>query len=195
MIFAARLAHADCDAAEATQLRARLEVESVRMDHWRYGWSIAYGAATAAQVALVVAKYNPVGTYDHDYRDANLVGAAQSTIGALGALLAPGIEVPDAQPDTCADLKLLRAARAKAGASERLLFWGGHIGNLVVNLAGSAVLVEDTTWSAAILAFAIGYPIGLLNTYTMPRDSWHAIRVVPVPVADGGLSIRLVGTF
>ncbi|CAN5572122.1 hypothetical protein BH11MYX1_BH11MYX1_20000 [soil metagenome] len=180
VVLLARSAHADCD---PVSLRAQLTAEAIRMDHWRYGWSIAYGAATAAQLALVVGTYNPLGAHDRDYRDANLVGAAQSAIASVASLLAPRIDVPDPEADACADLIALRSARARAGTRERLLFWGGHVGNLVVNLAASAVLAADTTWSAAILAFAIGYPIGLLNTYTMPRDSWHATGVVAVPVS------------
>jgi len=192
VVLAARLAHADCDPAP---LRAQLDAEVRRMDHWRYGWGIAYGAATVVQLAPVVAKYNPFGAYDRDFRDANLVGAAQSTIASIASFLAPGIEVPAPQLDACADLDALHAARVKAGASERQVFWGGHLGNLVLNLGGSAVLVERTGWSSALVAFAIGYPIGLLNTYTMPRDSWDAIQIVATPVADGGLALRIAGQF
>lgn len=192
VILAARLAHADCD---PVPLRAQLEAEARRMDQWRYGWGISYGAATVLQLAPVVAKYNPFGTYDRDFRDANLVGAAQSTISSIASFLAPGLDVPAPQADACADLGALRAARTAAGASERQVFWGGHLGNIALNLAGSAVLVERIGWSAALAAFAIGYPIGLLNTYTLPRDSWHAVQIVATPVTDGGVAFRIVGQF
>ncbi|HEX7702113.1 MAG TPA: hypothetical protein VF403_15355, partial [Kofleriaceae bacterium] len=96
---------------------------------------------------------------------------------------------------SCTDATALRAARVKAGDAERTLFYAGHLGNFVVNLGGSLLLARATTWRAGVIAFAIGYPIGLLNTYTMPRASWHAVRVVAVPVAEGGVAIRLVGSF
>ncbi len=165
------------------------------MEHWRYGWSIAYGAATILQLAPVVARSNPFGTYDRDFRDANLVGAAQAAVASIGSLLAPAIEVPAPRSDACADLVALRAARVEAGHAERLTFIESHVGNLVLNVAGSAVLVERTGWSAALLAFAIGYPIGLLETYTMPRDSWHAVSIVGTPMAGGGVALDLAGTF
>jgi hypothetical protein len=192
VVCVARLAHAECDPAP---LRAQLADEASRMDHWRYGWSIANGAATILQLAPVVARSNPFGTYDRDFRDANLVGAAQSAVAAIGSLLAPGIDVPAPQADACADLVALRAARAAAGHAERVTFIASHAQNLVLNVAGSAVLLERTGWSAALIAFAIGYPIGLLETYTMPRESWHAISIVGTPVAGGGIAVHLAGAF
>ncbi len=192
VLLAAGVAHADCDPA---RVRAELAAESVRMDHWRYGWSAAYAVATAIQLGADVAQYNPFGTYDRAYRDANLVGGVQSGVSAIGMLFSPGIDVPAPTGDRCRDLEALRAARTTAGALERTVFWETHIGNLVINIAGSAVLVERTGWSAAAVAFAIGYPIGLLNTYTLPRESWHALKLGAAPLAEGGVTLRLAGTF
>lgn len=195
MVLAARSAHADCDAAEAASLRTQLHDESVRMDRWRYGWTAAYGVIAVAQLGLVATKTNVFGAYDREYRDKDYLGAAQAGLGAIAMVLSPSIDVPSPVADTCADVTALRAARMKTGETERTLFYGSHLGNFVVNLGGSLLLARATTGQAGVIAFAIGYPIGLLNTYTMPRASWHAVRVVAVPVAEGGVAIRLVGSF
>jgi hypothetical protein len=192
-MLGARSAHADC-AAEATGLRTQLHAESVRMDRWRYVWTAAYGAIAVGQLGLIVTKTNVFGAYDREYRDKDILGVTQSALGAIAMVLSPSIEVPAAVADSCADATALRMARVKAGATERTLFYAGHLGNFVVNLGGSLLLARATNWQAGALAFAIGYPIGLLNTYTMPRASWHALAVVPAPV-EGGVAIRLVGSF
>jgi hypothetical protein len=193
VVLAARSAHADC-AAEAVTLRTQLHDESVRLDRWRYAWIAAYGALAVGQLGLVVTKTNVFGAYDREYRDKNLLGTTQSGLGAISMVLSPSIEVPSLVADSCADATALRAARVKAGETERKSFYIGHLGNFVVNLGGSLLLARATRWQAGALAFAIGYPIGLLNTYTMPRASWHSLGIVPVPLAEGGVAIRLVGS-
>lgn len=193
-MLAARSAHADC-AVEAASLRQQLHDESVRMDRWRYGWTAAYGVIAVGQLALAVTKTNVFGAFDREYRDKDYLGASQATLGALAMLLSPSVDVPAAVADTCADATGLRAARVETGKTERTLFYAGHLGNFVVNLGGSLLLARATSWQAGALAFVIGYPIGLLNKYTMPRASWHSLGVVPVPLAEGGVAIRLVGSF
>lgn len=143
-------------------------------ERWRVGWTVTYGALTAGQAGLAIARWNPLGTYDRQFRDTLVVGAVESGLGTLAMVLAPRLG------DDC----------ARAGEIERTLFWAGHAGNLVVNLAGSLILAHETTWSAGVVSFALGYPIGLLNTYTMPRGAWHALRLVPT--ANG---VALAGTF
>ena len=150
--------------------------EAAHFHRWKLGWTLTYGALTAGQTGLALARWNPLGTYDRQFRDTLIVGAVESGLGTLGMLLAPGVE----DATTC----------EKAGTIERTLFWGSHDGNLVVNAAGSLILARETTWSAGLVSFALGYPIGLLNTYTMPRGAWHAMRLVPT-----GNGVALVGTF
>lgn len=145
-------------------------------ERWRIGWTITYGALAAGQAGLAIAKWNPLGTYDRQFRDTLVVGAVESGLGTLAMVLTPRI---DEEADC-----------AKAGAIERTLFWGGHAGNLVVNLAGGLILAHETTWSAGAVSFALGYSVGLLNTYTMPRGAWHAMRLVPT-----GNGVALAGTF
>lgn len=166
-LLVARVASADCDRGEID-----------RMARWKWGWAATYGALTVGQTALVATKWNPLGPYDVTFRDTLIVGAVESGLGTLGMLLAPGLDCD----------------RVKSAKIERTLFWGGHAGNLVVNVAGSLVLAHETSWSTGLVSFALGYPIGLLNTYTMPRTSWHAMQVSAVPLPHGG-ALALIGTF
>lgn len=145
--------------------------EAHRFATWRWGWAIGYGGLAGAQLALAATRVNPIGPYDDRFRDTLYVGAAESGLGSIAMVLTPGL--------TC-DV-------AKDAAAERTLFFAGHAGNLVVNAAGALILAHYATWSDAALAFAIGYPIGLVNTYTMPRRSWHLI-----PTATG---LAIAGTF
>ena len=150
--------------------------EAAHFQRWRLGWTVTYGALTVGQASLALARWNPLGTYDTRFRDTLVVGAVESGLGTIAMVLTPRIT-----GETACD---------KAGAIERTLFWGGHAGNLVVNLTGSLILAHETTWSAGVVSFALGYPIGLLNTYTMPRGAWHAMRLVPT-----GNGVALAGTF
>jgi hypothetical protein len=149
-----------------------------RMDRWHFGWAAAYGALTVGQLGLVAAKWNPLGPFDREFRDTLLVGGIESGLGAVAMLLSPRLDCD----------------RAKSAKIERTLFWGGHAGNLIVNLTGSLILAHETSWSTGAVSFALGYPIGLLNTYTMPRASWHAMRIAALPIAHGG-TLVVIGTF
>ena len=189
-------------AAEAAALRVHLRDESARADRWNVGWGIGYGTAAAAQLGLAIARWNPIGDYNRSFRDTLLVGAGKAALGALSRGFAPlRVEVPAAVADPCADVVALRGALARAARRERALFWTSHIGSLVVNLGGSAIVADRASWSVAAVTFAIGYPIGLLGAYTMPRGSWHAWRtlqptaIAPVPIAGGGVALTIAGTF
>jgi hypothetical protein len=170
----ARPVHADCDAARAT-----LAADAARADQWNLGWSLGFTGAAIGQAALAL---TPVS---RDNRDALLVGAAKSTIGAASHWILP---LRIATPTSCDDARaILRRTRRE----ERQLFYLGHIGGFVLNAAAAIFLAELTTWKNGLLSFAIGYPVGLANTYTMPRGSWHA-AMVPV---DGGVAVVVGSSF
>ena len=166
-----RLAAAE-SCPDPSALRADLERESVRADHWDLAWRITYTALAAGQLAIAAS-----GTADHDNTRTLWVGGAKSALGAVGAWISPlRIDVPPPTGDACADRTALRAAAERAAGDERRAFWASHIGGLVVNLAGSVVVAELTSWQTGLLSFATGYSVGLLDTYTMPRASWGRIR-------------------
>lgn len=171
---------------DPSALRADLEHESDRADHWNLAWRIGFTALAAGQLAIAAS-----GAADHDNTRALWVGGAKSALGAIGAWASPlRIDVPPPTGDACTDRAALRAAAERAASDERRTFWASHLGGLVVNLAGSLVLAELTSWKTGVLSFATGYPIGLISTYTMPRASWHRIRepswtASVVPSRDG----------
>lgn len=157
---------------DASALRADLEHESARADHWVLAWRIVYSAAAVGQFAVAAS-----GAAGRDNTRALWVGGAESSIAALGLWFAPlEIDVPPEAGDACADRTALRAAAERAAREERRGFWLSHIGGLAVNVAGALVVSELTSWKSGVLSFATGYPVGLLQNYTMPRASWHRTR-------------------
>jgi len=167
-------------------LRAELAHEAARADRWNLGWGIAYSALAVGQLAAAAS-----GQFSHDDTRGLWVGGGKSAIGAIARWASPlTIELPAPTGDRCADDRALRALAERTAAHERQAFWLGHLGGLAVHLIGSAILVETASWKAAITSFALGYPVGLLTTYTMPRASWARVRApgwtaAVTPTADG----------
>jgi hypothetical protein len=163
-------AAAPCE--DAAALRADLEREARRVDHWVLAWRIAYTAIAVGEFAGAAS-----GAADHDTTQSLWVGGAKSTLGALGFWFSPlTVRVPPPTGEACSDKAALREAAERAAFNERQSFWVAHIGGLVINAAGMLVLAETASWRTGLLSFATGYPVGLLSTYTMPRASWGRTR-------------------
>lgn len=162
-----------CGTAAADPCPA-LAREVQKADRWNLAWRLIYTSTTIGEAAIAITP-----ALDRDTRRAAAVGAAQSFIGAAGAWVLP----LRLDRDGC-DL-------AAARAVERRTFWMLHAGNLIVNAGGTAVLGEWTSWPAAAVGFALGYSVGLLQIYTLPRLP-AAVAVTPVA---GGWAVHLAGTF
>ncbi|MDB4958947.1 MAG: hypothetical protein JWO36_6516 [Myxococcales bacterium] len=187
-------------AAESAELRAHLTIAVRNADRWNLAWQIAFGGLAAGQFALALAHDNPLGPFDRDYQETLYVGGAKATLGFASRLLTPlRIALPPETSDPCADRTALRAAVQDAAHRERNLFWLTQVGTIVVNAAGAVVLGERRSWSVGAISFALGYPVGLISLYTMPRASWHLVREARWTIAavprDGGFSIAVAGTF
>jgi hypothetical protein len=52
----------------------------------------------------------------------------------------------------------------------------GHLGGILVNLGGAAYVYYYDGLGKAALSIAIGYPVGVLSNYTMPRGTWKLYR-------------------
>lgn len=182
-----------CDAREAEELRAHLAHEARRAAQWNLVWRVGFTAAAAGSFAVAIVDPVP------EYRDSTYVSGGKAAIGALARWVMPlRVEVPEPGLDTCADLVALRKAVAQAAKRERDLFYMGHVGGLLVNLGGAAIIWQRAGFGQAALSVAIGYPIGLLSNYTMPRRSWQLVRdrswtagVVPAP--GGGWLVTVGG--
>lgn len=186
----------DCDPAEAVELRALLESQESKADKWNLAWRITFTGAAVGTFA--VAMFDPFPSL----RDGLFVSSGKATLASLNRWFFPlSVDVPAANADACADVKALRAEVARVGRKERQYFWTGHIGGIAVNLTGAAIIWYRQSLGQGLLSIAIGYPIGLVQTYTMTRGAWHRWRgasptwsAAILPSEDGWQAV-LGGTF
>lgn len=169
----ARPAAVACDAAEVDGLRAHLAGEADAADTWNVAWRIAFTGAAVG--TLAVGLWDPLPEYE--LRHGLYASSAKSAVGALARWVFPlTIRVPEATGDACVDLARLREEVRRVARKERNLFWMGHLGSIAVNLAGAGYVSYRDGTGKAVLSIAVGYPVGLLSTYTMPRGTWKLAR-------------------
>jgi hypothetical protein len=194
---AARPAAAEsCDPAEAAELHAHLTAQEAKASRWNWAWRITFTTAAVGTLAVAIADPFP------KLRDGLYVSSGKAAIGALARWILPlRVEVPALTGDACADAAALRKAVTRTGRKERSLFVLGHVGGLLVNLGGAGIIWYRSSLGQGLLSIAIGYPIGLLSNYTMPRGSWHLWRerettwtVAAVPHDDGWV-VSVAGSF
>lgn len=167
VIACARTAAAAPCEADASDLRSDLQREARRTRQWNWAWRIVHTTGAVVQLGIAAS-----GKANHDDTQSLWVGGVKSTLGALNAWFAPPhIEVPVASGDACTDRSMLRGARERNGSNEREAFWAMHISGLIVHGIGLLVIAERVSWKAGLQSFALGYPVTLLNVYTMPRAS------------------------
>jgi hypothetical protein len=163
-----------CCGTAAAEPCASLAREVRRADRWNLAWRLIYTSTTVGEAAVAL---TPVA--DRDTRRAAAVGASQSFLAAAGAWVLP----LRLDRDGC-DLE-------KARTVERRTFWLLHAGNLVVNTAGLVAVGELTDWPRGAVSFALGYTVGLVQIYTLPR---LPAGVAVTPVA-GGWAVSIAGAF
>ncbi len=159
--------------AEATELRDHLTSERGTANTWNAAWRwIFTGAAVTTAVVGYIDPF-PSANLQH-----GLYGSAgKATIGALARWILPlNIHVPAVNADSCTDVAQLRKEVKRVAHKERGMFWLGHIGGMLVNLGGAAYVYYYDGLGKAALSVAIGYPVGVLSNYTMPRRSWKLYR-------------------
>ena len=193
------VAATDC-AQEATELRAHLEDQSKRANTWNWVWRITF--TTAAVTTGVVGVVDPFPSL----RQGLFVSSGKATIGALARWFLPlRIEIPVADADPCTDVAALRKAITKVAKKQKSLFWLGHFGGIAVNLGGAGILWYTSSLGQAGLSIAVGYPVGVLSNYTMPRatwklwrereSAWNVTTVTAMPQDGGGWALSAAGTF
>jgi hypothetical protein len=181
LIFAAASppAHAECE-----QLRAHLDREARRARRWDLAWALTFGTFAVAQGGMLAAEWVPGEEWSDDAEAGLQVGIVKSSIASLSHIVLR-LKVERPSGDDCASLA--RAVRETA-RHEKQAFWLNHAGSLLLNVGGLLYLglVEDA-WGEGWKGVALGYPIGLISTYTQPRASWHfAARL-----DDGGAQVVL----
>lgn len=193
-------AQATCDATEVTELRAHLAAQSDKADTWNLAWRVTF--TSAAVGTLAVGLWNPFPSLQTGL----YASSGKATIGALARWILPlRIHVPADTGDACTDLAALRKEIRRVARKQRSLFWMGHFGGILVNLGGAAYVWYEDSLGKALLSIAVGYPVGVLSNYTMPRGTWKLYRdrepswtittVTALPRDDGGFTLSLAGTF
>jgi hypothetical protein len=188
LVLASPLRAQECAPDEAEALRAHLAAQQVSAKNWNQVWRYTFTTVAVGAFAFGVANPFP------DARDNIWVTAGKSTLGALSRWLLPlRVELPPKTTDVCADIAALRASIESTAKQERRLFWLHHLGSAVVNAAGAVILaVRGNSLSEILLTTALGYAVGMVATYTMPRATWRFWREHPwsaayVPQSGGGI--------
>jgi hypothetical protein len=187
LIALARSAQADCT-KDADELRAALTTEAHKAHRWNaiWGWIYTGTAVATATVAVI----DPV----HDLQAGLYVSAGKAAIAGAGRWVLPlSVNVPDPTGDACADLALLHQELARIGKKERGAFWTNHLGGIVLNVVGGYIVYRYSGGGEAALSVGGGMAVGLVSTYTMPRNAWHMWRDATLVVQPNG--VALVGTF
>lgn len=176
--------------AQAVELRESLIDEADRADTWNSVWRWGFTAAAVGSAAVAIA--DPV----HEYRANLYVSAGKAAIAGFGRWIMPlHVEVPPPSGDACADVAAMHRAIARTAKSERGLFYSNHIGGIVLNAIGGLIVDHYSGAGQAAISAGGGYAVGLVATYTMPRDSWHDAIVVSVMPTHGGWFVGAAGSF
>lgn len=209
LLLAARAAYASdpgvtCE-DEAAELRDALGRESHRAETWNTVWRWTFTGAAVASAGLAAADLDLLA----DSQAGLWVSAGKASIGALARWILPlHIHVPSPTSDACADVEAMHAEIKRVAKKEKGLFITGHIGGLILNGVGGYIVYHYAGLGQAALSVGVGYPVGLLSNYTMPRRSWHRYRdrtwdlppAAPMPSLSvmptrGGLFVSLGGAF
>jgi hypothetical protein len=182
LIALAKSAQADCT-QDADELRTALTVEGHKAERWNTTWAWIYTGA--AVVTATIGVVDPV----HRLQAGMYVSAGKAAIAGAGRFVLPlEARIPDPTGDACADLALLHRELARLGKKERGAFWTNHLGGILLNVAGGYIVYHYSGTGEAALSVGGGMAVGLVSTYTMPRDGWHMWRDTTLVVQPNGVA-------
>lgn len=192
-------------ALDNTQLRRFLDDQASRTRTWNLAWGTVFTVAAVGEYSMLAAGWSPLGEWNDDVRAGTLAGGIKASVGVVSKVFLPLRAVrPAAETgDPCVDLAVAETALALAAKRQKRAFYMNHFGGLAVNLAGVLALgLWADSWKQGAISFAIGAPIGIFSTYTMPRGAWKTARrraardvaMAPV-VAPGFAGLVLATTF
>jgi hypothetical protein len=171
---------------------------------WWYGWIGAYTVGAIAGGILAGSHWNDTKvegeetTADREFAEGMLVGGGTFVLGVGGLLIDPFTPataarkldpLPEATPaDRLAKLEraeeLLRkcAARERRGRSLTT-----HLLNVGGNAAGAVVVkaVFHQSWGSALVTFASGEAVSLLNIFTQPMRAVRDLKAYETGFAGG----------
>ncbi len=171
---------------------ATLARSAHRASVWVWGWSLALGVGTVANLV-------PVPFVPADERIDWYTGAVTTVIGIVPLLVAPPTVIADARElrarvdargttDVCAlladaETRLVRDAEDQADGRR----WWVHFGNVVLNAGVGLFLgLGYHHWVAGALNFASGAAIGEVIILTEPTDAIDGLRRYRDGLLDDG---------
>jgi hypothetical protein len=180
-------------AARAAEIDGILARERKRARRWDLGWAATFGTLSVAQAGLALAEWTPLGEFDEAAEASLWIGASKAAIGSLSRLVLR-LKIPrgGGEADPCERLASSESALREARRNQKRTFFLNHAGSLALNVTGLVILgLRYDSWTDGIVSFGLGYPVGLLSSYTQPRYAWH-VRVVASPDVRG---VALAGSW
>jgi hypothetical protein len=158
---------------------------------WTWGWSLALGAGTIANLA-------PIPYVPAEERVDWYTGAATTAVGVVPLVIAPLDVIADSRElrarlaarggaDVCAlladaETRLVRDAKNQADGQR----WWLHVGNVVLNAGvGLFLIVGFHHWGAGIWNAASGAVIGEVIIFTQPTGAVDSLRRYRDGALDG----------
>jgi len=169
-----RLSDSELDARIAF-IEDRLEAQRKHAYYWQWGWTGFYGAG------LVVQSVRAGLSEDNEHQADYVVSAIKAAGGTARMLLAPhpgrnGADEIRAMGGSTREAKARKLAKAEevllatAKASDRRFSTKAHAANVLINLAGGAIVWGLGAPSAALEATLVGITVGTANILTSPWD-------------------------
>jgi hypothetical protein len=160
-----------CCGVAAAQPCLALAREQHRADRWNLTWRLLLTSGAIVQTAAALTP-----PLDQTTRNSAAVGAGKSFIGAAGVWIMP-LRLEDGT----------RCNLEHASAVERRTFWLLDAGSFVVNASGAVVEAQLNNWTHAAIGFALGYTVGLVQAFTVPRLHLGsaAVSAIVTPAASG----------
>jgi hypothetical protein len=176
-------------------IESALKAGQPRAETWWYGWIGAYYTGALAGGILAASHWTDKKVEDgetvsdSEFAEGMLVGGSTFALGVGGLLLDPFVPAYAADrlapmPETTAEERrtklaeaedLLRqcARREKGGRS-----WTTQMLNVGANAAGAVVTkaVFHQSWGSALITFATGEAVSLLNIFTQPMRATRDLR-------------------
>ncbi len=185
-------------------IETALEAGRPRAETWFYGWLGAYSVGSLAGGILAGSHWTDTKVEgaetvnDREYAEGMLVGGATFLLG-VGSLVVNPFKpalVPDelrAVPESS-----MEERRAKLERAEKMLRdcarqetagrgLGTHLLNLGANAAGAVVIKAAfrQSWRSALVNFAGGEAISLLNIFTQPMRAVRDLKAYEAKFQDG----------
>ncbi|MGZ5439723.1 MAG: hypothetical protein ACXWFJ_07715 [Candidatus Aminicenantales bacterium] len=183
-----------------------LDAGQPRAGTWYYGWLAAYSTGAVAGGILAGSHWGdeklegPETVPDREFAEGMLVGGATFVLGVGGMLIDPFVPATAPRklrrlPETTSVERLDKLRRAEellrqcAQREKRGRNLQTHLLNAGVNAAAGIVtkLAFDQSWGSALITFATGQAVSLLNIFTQPMRATRDLKRYETGFAGDGM--------